>query len=75
VPPDIHADDNGLAAKTMRRIRDQRGRPHGGGVDRDLVGAQRKALMHVREASEPAAPRQRHETGPAHRFEDGRWIG
>src|SRR5690349_501142 len=58
----IDGDDDALAAEFLRRLLDEGGPRHGGGVDRRLVGAGEQQAPDIVDAAHAAAHGERHET-------------
>src|SRR3569623_1268781 len=71
--PGIDRGDDALAAEAIGKLGDQLGPRHGGGIDRDLVGAGEQQRARILDRAHPAADGKRHEThlrGAAHHAED-----
>ena len=73
-PLGVDRHDDALVAELLRRLGDEVGVLHGGGVDADLVGAREQERAHIGNIPHPAADGERHEAGfrrAAHHVEQG----
>ena len=73
----VDGHDNALAAEFLRRFPDELAVAHGGGIDRDLVGAGQQELADVFGLAHAAAHGERHEAlrgGAPHHIEHGAAI-
>ena len=59
----VNGDDDALRAEFFRRFANEAGIGHGGGIDRDLVGAGEQQIADVVQRAHAAAHSQRHEAG------------